>query len=450
MVNWLKTSILGAKLILPLIILVTAGLAYGVLKAAKPQPKAPKQVEKTWPVHSKKVKAETITPTLKLYGKTVPGRQVELRALVAGPIIKTGPALKEGALVKKGEMLVAIDEFDYKGALTEARAFLQEAKAKDAELTAAIKLEQESLKHAETQLQLAEKDYERAAALAKRGTVTKKLADDRKVILSQRRQAVTNHQINLDLQTARHKGQTATIERLAWKVTQAERRLVETKLIAPFNAYVKNVSAEIGRTVNVNDRIATLIDTNQIDARFILTDAQYGRILTHEKTLLSRTVKIVWQVGEKPLEFPATIKRIGAEIASETGGVEVYAAIDVPNTPTPIRTGAFVEVHVQDRTYQNVFRIPETALYQGELIYIIQEGRLEPVTVKVVGSDKADRLVTAPIKNGTEILTSRLTLAGRGVKVKPIKKTQIKGQQNISQTPKGATATGAVNTAKGL
>ena len=437
MINWLKTTLLGAKLLLPFFILAAALVAYGTLKALKPNPKPPKQVEKVWPVYSKQITAETITPTLKLYGKTVAGRQVELRALVAGEIIKTGPALKEGALVKKGEMLVTIDEFDYQGALKEARAFLIEAKARSAELKASIKLEQANLKYAETQLALAEKDYKRAAALAKRGTVTKKLADDRRVILSQRQQAVTGHQINLDLQTARLQGQTAVVERLTWKVTQAERRLAETKLVAPFDAYVSAVNAEIGRTVNVNDRIANLIDRGQIDVRFTLTDAQYGRILAYEKTLIGRTVKLFWKVGDTPLAYRAVIKRIGAEISSETGGVEVFATIVQSQKAATIRTGAFVEIEVQDRRYDNVFLIPQTALYQGEFIYLIKDGRLEPAKVDVVGAAGNDKLIKAPIANGTEILASRLTLAGKGVRVKPMNNPPAAHENILSQNPKG-------------
>ena len=436
---WSKT-LFSLKLIVPALIIIAAMAGYGALKSAKPVPQKPERVEKVWPARSIIANAETIIPTLNLFGKTVSRRQVELRALVAGKIISTGPGLKEGALVKKGDVLLAIDDFDYKGALREATAYLQEAVAKKEELAATIELEKQNLKFAKTQARLADRDYKRAADLSKRGTVTKKLADDRQVILSQRTQQVATYEKNLDLQNARLEGQKAVIERLKWKVDQAERRLEETRLIAPFDAYVSTVSAEIGRTVSANDRIANLIDTEMMDVRFILSDAQYGRILASDGSLMGRQVNVVWKVGQQPLKYKATIVRIGAEIASETGGVEIYAAIETGANAAPIRAGAFVEVEVNDRKYVNVYRLPQTAIYEGDKIYTIINSRLEPHAVEIVGYASSDVLVKAAINKGSEILTSRLTLAGKGVKVKTRHNSKVlvgKKPQKAGKTTEG-------------
>ncbi len=411
--------LLFLKVAFPVAILAAASVGYSQLKTAKPVPKKPKIIEKVWSVDVIKATAKRVIPTLHLYGKTVSRRQVELRALVAGKIIKTGPGLKEGAIVKAGEMLVVIDDFDYIGAIREAKSFHEEANARAQEMSANVLLEQENLKFAQAQLALAQKDYERALGLSKRGTVSKKLADDRKVILSQRAQSVSTHKVNLDFQRARLKGQIAVIDRLKWKVDQANRRLVETKLIAPFDAYVNSVSAQVGRTVSANDKVANLIDINQIDVRFVLTDAQYGRILSQESTLVGRKITVSWKVGDKPIQYTATIKRIGAEIASQAGGLEIYASIDTPKNPLPLRTGAFVEIKMNDREYKNVIQVPQTALYEGDTIYIIEEGKLKPIKVKITGTAGSDSLISINLPPNTKILSSRLSLAGQGVKVKP-------------------------------
>ncbi len=407
-----------AKLLLPLLILAVAVGSYNYLKTTKSKPKKPQLVEKVWPVEALAATPTSHTPTLRLYGKTVSSRRVDLRALVSGKIIEVSNELKEGALIKKDEQLLKIDDFDYKGALVEAKANLKEAKAREAELKANIELEKENLKYAEDQLALARKDFARADELSKRGTVTKKLADDRNVIVSQRAQAVATTRVNLDLQSARQAQQAAVIDRLNWKVTQAERRLKETSLIAPFDAYVSAVNAEIGRTVSANDTIATLIDQKKIDVRFTLTDAQYGRILTHDKTLNGRSVKVKWNVGEKPVEYQATIVRTGAIIASQTGGVEVYAEVKDATKPVPLRSGAFVVVSIADREYLNVYRLPQTALYNGNNIYVIKDDRLTRRAVEIVGASGSDTLIRANIADGEKILLTRLTLAGDGVKVR--------------------------------
>ena len=438
--SWMMNAITSLKIITPVLILIAAFAGYGMLKASKPTPPKPKRVEKVWPVQTKIAAPEAIIPKIRLYGKTVSRRQVELRALVAGQITKTGPGLKEGAAVKQGDVLLTIDDFDYEGALREAKAYLNEAVAKRDELDASILLEAENPKYAEKQLDLAKRDYNRAADLAKRGTVTKKLADDREVIVSQRAQTVTSHEVNLKLQQARLEGQKAVIERLKWKVDQATRRLEETRLIAPFDGFITSVSAEIGRTVNVNDRIANLIDRERVDVRFILTDAQYGRILKSEGTLIGRKVEILWKVGESPIVFQGEIARIGAQITSETGGIEIYATIDTKDHPVPIRTGAFVEVKVNDREFKGVYRLPQTAIYEGNTIYVIENERLKPVKITPVGYAGSDTLVEAEIGKGAEILITRLTLAGEGVKVKPRKSSQKPDEKPVS----------AIKSSKGL
>lgn len=442
------------KTIVPLAIIFIAFSGYNYLQSTKPKPKKPQIVEKAWPVDSITANAKNHTPKLKLYGTTVANRRVDLRALVSGKVTEVGAGLKEGGLIKKDELLLKIDDFDYKGALQEAKANLAEAIARQSEIKASLSLEQENLKYAKVQLSLAEKDFKRAQSLSKRGTVTKKLADDRNVVLAQRRQAVATSKVNLDLLNARQEQQVAVVDRLNWRVAQAKRRLEETKLIAPFDAYVNSVNAEIGRTMSVNDRVATLIDQNKIDVRFTLTNAQYGRILAEEKTLNGRDVLVSWRVGDRPITYKANIVRTGAVITSQNGGVEVYALVKNPVSPVALRSGAFVEVTLDDRKYQNVIRLPQTAIYNGNKIFIIENERLKEQTVEIVGASASDILIKADLPKGTEILTTKLTLAGEGVKVKvrASKNNEALSEKKVPKKTKALSQRGdnKVSSSKGL
>ena len=255
-----------------------------------------------------------------------------------------------------------------------------------------------------------------------------------------------SRRVNIELQKARMAQQVAIAERLQWKVTQAKRRLEETTLLAPFNAYVSAVNAEVGKTVSANDSIARLIDREEIDVRFTLSDNQYGRILAHENTLIGRKVVVSWNVGETPVTYTASIVRIGAEITSQSGGVEVYAKVENPTEPTPLRAGAFVEVTINDREYRNVYQMPQTALYNGTTIYLIENERLKPVTIEVVGTSGSNVLVSGDIPPGSQILATRLTLAGKGVKV------DVRNGKDTGATPPplDKTANAAEKAAKGL
>lgn len=408
---------ISAKTLAPVLVLALGIATFAGLKATKPEvPQRPLQ-EQVWPVKAVEADITNFQPYLTLYGQTVSGRRVELRSLVSGEVLETGPAMREGGVVARGDVLLRVDPFQYRGALDEAEAKLAEARAKSREIDAAIESEQDALKRAREQLAIARRDLERAIPLAKKGTLSKKAADDRRMAVSEREQSLELRANNLEIQQARAAQQRAVISQLGWRVRQARRNLEDTVLKAPFDAYVTGVSAEAGRIVSANDQVATLLDVNWLDVRFTLSDRQYGRIIASEQTLIGRPVKVLWHVGDEPIVYPARIERVAAEIAAEKGGVEIYARLDDPGSPTPIRAGAFVEVQVPDRTYEKVVRLPQTALYGSDRVFVIEGGRLKARAVAFVGAAGTQVLVRGEIAKGDRVITTRLPAAEDGLRV---------------------------------
>ncbi len=407
-------------------ILVAGYFYFQHLKASKPKIPHKTKAETVWPVRTMTVAISNQQPVLQLYGETLPGRQVELRSLVGGKILSIGANMREGAVVKKGETLLTIDNFSYKGALVESRARLLEAKARLDEITATIASEKDSLARAREQLALAEKDLARAKKLVRNRTVTRKLADDRRLVVSQRKQSVESHRNNLKIQKARAEQQKAILSRLEWGVTQAQRNLHDTRLTAPFDAYITEVSADVGRLVSANDKIATLLDKDWIDVRFTLSDRHYGMLAGDGEKIEGRKVKIAWNVGNKPLQYEGIITRVGAKISSSSGGVEVFARLDNPHSPATIRSGAFVEVQLKDREYKNVIRLPQAAVYENNRVYVLEKGRLKGRKVEVIGTVGNDLLLRGNLKTGETVSITQFSMAGNGVKVKELQ--AVKGK----------------------
>ena len=308
------------KVLAPVAVLAAGWASHAGLKATRPEvPQRPAQI-KVWPVKATPVKFANYQPKLRLFGQTTTGRRVELRALVAGQIVATGKGLRDGGLVKKGDLLLKIDPFEYEGALDEAKARLVEARARAKEIEANIEAERDALTRAKEQLALAKRDLERALELVKRGNISKKVADDRRLVVSQREQAVELRVNNLAIQQARAAQQRATIAQLDWRLRQAKRNLADARLTAPFDAYVWDVKAEIGRLMGVNDQVATLLDRNWIEARFTLSDRQFGRIVAQEGTVTGRTVEVLWHVGDAPIPLSCQDRaRGGGNLARDRG-----------------------------------------------------------------------------------------------------------------------------------
>ena len=411
----LRTLLQG---LLPLVIIAAGYAGYQYLVSTRPEtPKRPNQ-ERVFAISSIAVVAVDVQPELKLYGETVSGRKIDIRALVSGRVIQASPHLREGGVINKGEEILRIDPFGYENAVQEAEAQLAEAVGRIGELQASLKADEDTLAYVKRQVKLSKIDLERAKPLAKRGTVSKRTVDDRQQTLLQRKQTADQLANNIKVWQARITQQNAIADRLKATAAVAKRRLEETRLKSPFNAYVSDVSSQVGRLVGANDKIATLIDRDWIDARFTLTDQQFGRIVSSGGSLVGRKVRVQWVLGGSTFEYPAVIERVGARVVSNSGGVEALARITDPSKPVALRPGAFVQVFVPDKVFKSVFRVPGTALYDGDTVYVIENERLVPRKVNVVGGVGADLLLEGDLKSGERVMTTRISTPGGGVRVK--------------------------------
>lgn len=408
------------KTVLPFVMIAAGFAGFKYLKATRPEaPKQP-QIERAFAVETIPARRASTQPRLTLYGNTVAGRQFDIRALVAGRIVKTHDELREGGRIGAGETLLSIDGFEYVSARDEAKAQRAEIAARLAEQQASLAADKTSLAHATAQLALAKADVDRALELSRRGNLSDRSLDDRRQIVLQRQQAADQLANSINVWQARIDQTRTAAERLDVAIARAERRVEETELKAPFDAYVTEVTAQVGRMTSANDKVATLIDRDWIEAQFSLSDSQFGRIVAVGGKLEGRAVEVRWTLGGKTFSYPARIARIAARIASVSGGIDVFARVLDPATPVPLRPGAFVELGLNDIRFDDVISVPNTALYDGNTVYVVNNDRLAPRRVTVVGTNGGDLLVRAEIADGDQIVTTRMSTPGQGVLVKRI------------------------------
>jgi RND family efflux transporter MFP subunit len=357
-------------------------------------------------------------PQIRLYGQVETGRNVDLRTTVSGDVVEIHPDLVAGRRVAEGTVLLRIDPFAYEGALVEARANLASTRAAIAEIDARLASEREQLEAADAQLELGRADLERALSLAESGALTDKEVDARRLIVSQREQASSQRRNNILIAEAQRTQQEANAERLEWKIREAQRRLEQTALIAPFDGIISDETVETGRSVNANEVVASIYDDQALDVKFTLTNAQYGRMATDADPLVGRQVELGWSVGGTEYKWPAVIDRIGARVTAERGGVEVFARIGEADNPVQLRPGAFVSLIVPDRIWPQTFRLPETAVRNSDHVFVVVDGKLERRAVRLIAWDGEDAIVDGSLENGDTVLVTRLTEATEGVRVR--------------------------------
>lgn len=408
--------ILSRRVIVPVAVIAVALAVAGYLRATRPEIGRQTGREQVWPVAAIEVVHGDARPVLSVYGEVVAGREVELRALVAGIVTDTNPSLVEGGVVRKDEFILAIDEFDFRAALDEKQASLREARAKLGEIGARHRGYLESIGWERQELDLLQRDYDRAKTLRAKGNVSEKFFDNARIALFAQRRVVVNDETSIATETARIEQQRAIIKRLEVQLHQAERTLSETRLTAPFDGILHLIAAATGKRLSVNDRVATLVDADRLEVRVHLSNQQFGRLTSADEKLEGRSVQVIWQLGDQRNEYPARIERVGARIDAASGGVELYAGIESDGIAGRLRPGAFVDVRLPERLYENVVRAPETALY-GDTVYAVVDQRLEARTVEVVAREAVSVLLRGDLYDRELIVTTRFPEIAPGLKV---------------------------------
>ena len=425
-----------------LMIAVLVG-AFGVMQRmidARPERERTPRPEQVFTIETVPAVLAENRPMLNLYGEIVAGRTIDLRAPAAGSIVRVDPSLRVGLRVEEGQELAAIDDFDARTAVTEARAALAQARGQIAETEARIAAEEAQIAATEDQLELTREDFARTERLVQRGTVPAAQLEAKRLALSQSEQAVTTRTSNLAIQRAQLETQASQIERLELRVEQGERTLADTVLRAPFSGVVRSADAEVGRTVSPSDVLVSLYDDRSLDARFLLTDAQYGRLATDRDPLVGRPAKVTWTVGGEAYAFDATVERLGAEVATERGGIELFAAVEPEDGAVTLRPGAFVEISLPDRTFDETFRLPETALYDERDIYVDVDGTLERRGVQRLAFDGEEVIVRgageAPLVAGERVMATRISRVDAGLRVRergsaPVEAPELDGREAV-------------------
>ncbi len=409
------------KVLVPVAILAASVLTFGYLKVTRTeaQPKPPE--ERVWPVSVTAVERISMQPTVSAFGEVVAGKEVEIKPLVPGRLVEVSPNLENGAVVQAGELLVVVDPFDYETAVVEREAELNEANARLQEIGAELKAARQLRIHTQQELVLRERDLERTRNLTIRGTASEKARDDAELALNNAEQSLTLREQSIAQLGARTDQQDALISRADVALRRARRDLEHTRVTAPFTGFLTDTDAALGKRVRDGDAVARLIDANRLEISFQLNNRDFARLLNAGTAgangLVNRPVEVQWKVGNEVFVYQAQIERVGAEIDATSGGVDVYAVVEGAGPEVPLRPGAFVQVAIPDRHYQDVVELPDTAVDDTGSLYVVEDGRLVARQVTILRRVGTTFLVTGDLPAGALVVTTPFPEAGPGARV---------------------------------
>jgi membrane fusion protein, multidrug efflux system len=360
---------LAAALALPLVL--TPALVGCNGEAASKANAAPAAI----PVGVKRMAFEKVPLSLEAVGRAEGSREVEIRARVTGILEKR--LYEEGMSVPAGATLFQIDPAPYQLEVQQARAVLQQERARR---------------------ELADAESARIEPLVKERAVSQREADS---ALSTVRTAA------------------AAIAVAEAKLKEAELNLSYTRVTAPIGGVTGRALRSEGSLVTSNTDASLLTTMTRVDpiwVRFALAEADFDRI---RGTQRQATVQLVANDGTIAADR-GRVNFTASTIDAKTGAVELRA--EFPNADLRWLPGQFVKVRILAGE-QTAMRVPQAAISQGEqsrqVMVVAADGKAAARSVQTGSWIGGDMVITGGLKEGEQVIVDNLVKVRPGTAVKP-------------------------------
>lgn len=402
----IKSLIKASKKSLISFLIVFVGfMILGLFVFSKDQPTSIKIKEKVWPVETLELVSRNLAPSVKAFGQVISSKEITLRSLVGGRLNRVSDLFENGVEVEKGTFLLELEPFDFKQKVIEAEADIMDLEGK---LKASMVLKSE----ARLQKNFALNEVVRREKLS-RDIISQKALEESKSNLSKLVAAEAREYQNATTIKA-------NLEKAQSNLKRAKKDLDDTIIEAPFSGVLSDTFIEEGSEIRPHEKIATITDIRNLEIRFFIGEKVFSSLIETKKGGIGHNVLIFWETSDKVYEYSGKITRIDGLIDKKAAGINVYAKIVNLKENDSLRPGAFIEVEFEISSKSKVFLLPEKAIHNEGIVYIVENDRLIERSVEVVGFSKGKILVTGDIYDGESLVITPITRIGPGLRVEVI------------------------------
>ncbi|MDG1033641.1 MAG: efflux RND transporter periplasmic adaptor subunit [Luminiphilus sp.] len=381
-----RSSFSVKKLLTPITIIALSLVIYTVLINNKPEIVTAAKEPVPVAVRALTVIPQTLALSVTSEGNVQPRVEMELVTQVAGEVISVASSLLTGGEFSAGDTLITVDPRDYEIALLRARSSLARATA---ELNFAI----------EEQVRVRALYAKELASLAQLQAI------ERAFLVAQSAEADA-----------------------AARVSRAQIDLERTVLKAPFSGRVRDEAVDVGQFLQKGRAVATLYDTERLEVRLPLADAQLAYLdREFANTGIASAdfvpVTLTANFGGRLQSWTAQLMRSEGDISTTSRFLYVIAEVSNSTNENGMRlpVGLFVNATIQGRTVDELVSIPRTALRSGNNVMVIDESnRLRFREVQIFRLSETHALISEGLNSGERISISALQFVVEGMPVQVI------------------------------
>jgi RND family efflux transporter MFP subunit len=296
--------------------------------------------------------------SLKSPGEAVTNRMITVKSEVSGIIKKLN--VEEGQHVKEGDLLLELDDRQYRLELERAQAdrlsklseLLLEKRFEGAETA----VDQSEL----DQIQKAKKEYERIQQLYTKGMVSENEFDD----------AYRQYELAL-IQSGEKKDEIRSaskgLTQAEIAVKTAQMNLEKAKILAPFSGIITDIQVSPQEHITGGRELFVLVNISRIQVHATVLESEIGK--------MKRGREVVLRFSAYPdRTFEGRVKSISPIVNPEDKTCKVI--IDVANPREEIKPGMHAEVEIAAEIHPNILLVPQEAVLDRggrKLAFVVQD-----------------------------------------------------------------------------
>ncbi|MCW8933787.1 MAG: efflux RND transporter periplasmic adaptor subunit [Gammaproteobacteria bacterium] len=329
---------------------------------------------------------------------------IKLVAQVSGRITHMEKLKINGGFFKKGDLLLSIDDTDYRLAMSRAKAIVAAAQQQ------LVRVETEA-GQARYDLQQIGRDPSKSTAYALREP--------------QLAEAKANLQAaKADLEIAR---------------LQMQR----TNVTAPFDGRVVNKQVDIGQFVSSGTLLADIYSTESVIVRLPLS-LQKTKLLgiklrNNEHLVNDIKINLIAESATRKYQWKASLSHTEGELDARNRLLYLVAEVESPyeeddllTDRPPLTPGMFVKAELTGID-KDIIKLPRKALRYGEQIWLLDElNQLQKRQVEILSKDRKYVYIKSGIQQGEKIIINAIDYPLQGMKLSPQLISSVNQSEDIS------------------
>ena len=334
-------------------------------------------------------------PRVRRIGRFEPRRRTRLHFEVNGVI--SGLPLEVGELVQAGDLLLALNDADYRDSVREAGSNLRLEQA-------SIERDRNLLKLANENRLLQQGEVSRLEKLNKKSLVSRTAYDTARQRMVQLNAEWERLQYSIDSADARLMLKQVAIDR-------AQRNLDRTQLRAPYNGIVNRIDVELGDRVGTNTAVMEVVDLDELEL-YVQVRSETAAFLT-----VGQQVEIQLQQGKSTSGSIISIQR------DPDAGMTSHA-VRIRVSAKAAMSGQLATVEFSMPAIQDALLVSASAVLHDQgrrYLMIVKDDQLQKRQVQTAGHADGRILISKGVTAGEYFVSRDVAALHDGQQVNMIK-----------------------------